>query len=193
MLGGLVVVCGDSARDHHLSDGYNTNLAAEFFVLSCMHRLGLNATLTLGNKKGVDIVVVRDVGEAATVEVKGLAGTTGWPVDNVKESRPSHFIVLVCYLGRIADPTTMPEVYVIPSQELGPLVYHAPGGRKVIRLAKVRQEGSAYLHAWGLIAGAAFVPPAPVPSPAAQSSEAAPNASGGAVTQGGPRQTLGEK
>ena len=141
-----------------VGDGYNTNLAAEFFVLSCMHRLGLNATLTLGNKKGVDIVVVRDAGDAVTVEVKGLAGTTGWPVDNVKESRPSHFIVLVCYLGRIADPTTMPEVHVVPSQALGPLIYHALVGRKVIRLAKLRQEGSPYRHAWALIAGTECTP-----------------------------------
>ena len=29
--------------------GYDTNLAAEFFVLSCLHRLGLAATPTLGN------------------------------------------------------------------------------------------------------------------------------------------------
>jgi len=29
---------------------YNTNLAAEFHVLSILHRLGLEATLTLGKK-----------------------------------------------------------------------------------------------------------------------------------------------
>lgn len=36
--------------------GYDTNLAAEFYVLSCLHRLGGAANLTLGNKKAVDIV-----------------------------------------------------------------------------------------------------------------------------------------
>jgi hypothetical protein len=46
---------------------YHTNLAAEFYVLSCLHRLGLDAHLTLGNRKGVDIVVLRDTGEAVTV------------------------------------------------------------------------------------------------------------------------------
>lgn len=30
--------------------GYDTNLAAEFYVLSCLHRIGLTANLTLGNK-----------------------------------------------------------------------------------------------------------------------------------------------
>jgi hypothetical protein len=39
--------------------GYDTNLAAEFYVLSVLHRLGMSATLTLGNKKAVDIVVAR--------------------------------------------------------------------------------------------------------------------------------------
>ena len=38
---------------------YDTNLAAEFYVLSCLHRLGISANLTLGNRKGVDIVVTR--------------------------------------------------------------------------------------------------------------------------------------
>jgi hypothetical protein len=31
--------------------GYDTSLAAEFYVLSCLHRRGLTANLTLGNKK----------------------------------------------------------------------------------------------------------------------------------------------
>ena len=42
---------------------YNTNLASEFYVLSMLHRFGCNASLTLGNKKSVDIVVVRESGD----------------------------------------------------------------------------------------------------------------------------------
>ncbi len=38
---------------------YNTNLASEFYVLSMLHRLGADASLTLGNKKAVDIIVVQ--------------------------------------------------------------------------------------------------------------------------------------
>ena len=51
--------------------GYDTNLAAEFYVLSCLHRRGLTANLTLGNKKGVDVVVVREAGDAVTVRGEG--------------------------------------------------------------------------------------------------------------------------
>ena len=65
------------ARGPEMStEKYNTNLAAEYYVLSVLHRLGADANLTLGNKKSVDVVVVRDAGDAATVDVKGLAGTT---------------------------------------------------------------------------------------------------------------------
>lgn len=33
----------------------NTNLASEYFILSCLYRVGANSYLTLGNKKSVDI------------------------------------------------------------------------------------------------------------------------------------------
>lgn len=35
---------------------YDTSLASEYYVLSCLHRLGITAALTLRNKKGVDIL-----------------------------------------------------------------------------------------------------------------------------------------
>lgn len=132
---------------------YNTNLASEFFVLSTLHRLGLDAVLTLGNKKSVDLAVVRDAGDSVTVDVKGLAGKTSWPVDNVKEAKPQHFLVFVCYCGKIGEVEVSPEVWVIPSTKLAPLVYHAPGGRKVVPRTKLLQEAQEYRNAWSLIAG----------------------------------------
>jgi len=78
---------------------YNTNLASEFYALSCLHRLGMTANLTLGNKKGVDIVVAHDAGDVSTVEVKGLAGKYEWPIDNLGTPRnpDSHFVVLLSF------------------------------------------------------------------------------------------------
>ena len=67
---------------------YDTNLASEFFVLSSLYRLGADATLTLGNKKSVDIVVIRKAGDAVTIDVKGVAGRWDWPADNIRE--PKH-------------------------------------------------------------------------------------------------------
>jgi len=131
---------------------YNTNLAAEFHVLSVLHRLGMEATLTLGNKKSVDIVVIRGSGKAVTLDVKGLAGTTSWPVDNVDSQSRDHFLVLVSYLGRMADPTVQPEVYVLPASRLQGLVYRNPGRtRKVLPLSTMRKKGSEFKSAWHLL------------------------------------------
>jgi hypothetical protein len=131
---------------------YNTNLAAEFHVLSMLYRLGFDATLTLGNKKAVDILVVRDSGDVATVDVKGLAGTTSWPVDNVKKTAEDHFLVFVSFLRKIADCKVAPEVYVVPSTKLSPLVYHSPSGnRHVLQLFRMRKDGAKFRDAWDLL------------------------------------------
>ena len=67
-----------------LMSAYNSNLAGEFCVLSMRCRIGADATLTLGNKKSVDIVVIRAASDAVTVDVKSLAGKTCWSVDNFR-------------------------------------------------------------------------------------------------------------
>jgi hypothetical protein len=83
---------------------YNTNLASEFYVLSMLHRFGCDASLTLGNKKSVDIVVV-----------------------------PA-------------------EIYVIPSKQLAPLVYHSPNGKRhVLQLSRMRKDGVQFRNAWELL------------------------------------------
>jgi hypothetical protein len=131
---------------------YDTNLAAEFYVLSVLHRLGMSATLTLGNKKSVDIVVARDAGDAVTIDVKGLAGTTNWPVDNLKEGRKKHFIAFVTFLGKISDPSVLPEVYIVPSEDVSSLIYQNPAGnRRVIPLGRARKSWMKYKDAWELL------------------------------------------
>jgi hypothetical protein len=131
---------------------YNTNLASEFYVLSMLHRFGCDASLTLGNKKSVDIVVVNESGGVVTIDVKGLAGTTSWPVDNVKKVDKAHFLVFVSFLGKISDHTISPEIYVVPSKRLAPLVYHSPNGKRhVLQLSRMRKEGKEFRDAWGLV------------------------------------------
>ena len=59
---------------------YNTNLAAEFYVLSVLHRLGADAMLILGNKKSVDIAIVRDAGDAVTIDVNRFQPVASLPL-----------------------------------------------------------------------------------------------------------------
>jgi hypothetical protein len=121
-----------------------------------LHRFGCDASLTLGNKKSVDIIVVRESGDVATIDVKGLAGTTSWPVDNVKKVSDGHFLVFVSFLGKISDHTVAPEVFVVPSKQLEPLVYHSPNGeRRVLHLSRMRKEGKQFRElVWQNWAGA---------------------------------------
>jgi len=131
---------------------YDTNLAAEFYVLSLLHRLGMEATLTLGNKKSVDIVVLRGCGKAVTLDVKGLAGKTSWPVDNVKRKSRDHFLVFLSFLGKIEDLTVPPEVYVVPAARLVSLTYSNPRcTRMVVPLWRIRKKGSEFKDAWHLL------------------------------------------
>ena len=136
------------------TSGYDTNLAAEFYVLSCLHRIGLTANLTLGNKKGVDIIVARKAGDAVTIEVKGTAKKYDWVVNNLSSANPDrHFVVLVTFEGRI-DERSMPapKVWVIPFLEVLPFTKkYAAGRMNTVSRAMVLKGGSKYENAWELI------------------------------------------
>ncbi len=132
---------------------YNTNLAAEFYVLSMLHRLGADAALTLGNKKAVDIIVANENRTITTVEVKGLAKAYDWPADNIHSFKDAnHFYALVSFEGKIADPLFAPSVWIIPSEKLSPFIKNYET-RVVISRAKVKADGQQFLHSWSLITG----------------------------------------
>ena len=131
---------------------YNTNLAAEFYVLSMLHRLGADASLTLGNKKAVDIVVAYKAGRTATVDVKGLVGRYDWSADNIRlRAEGRHFFVLVSFEGKMEDPSLCPSAWIIPAKYLKPFIrtYRV---RTVISRALVKKNGRKFLHAWWRIA-----------------------------------------
>ena len=134
---------------------YNTNLAAEFYVLSCLHRLGLDATLTLGNKKMVDLVVVRPSGKAATIDVKGLAGKYDWPADNIDSTGKSdHYLAFLSFEGKIDDLASPPRVWVVPSTDVHHFVRKYQT-RTVVSRSLMTSDGTKYLNAWNLLLGEA--------------------------------------
>jgi len=132
---------------------YDTNLASEYYVLSCLHRLGIAAALTLGNKKGVDIIVAREAGDAVTVEVKGGAKRYDWPADNLKSKTPDrHYVVLVSYEGKIEDPLmSPPRVWVVPYTDIDRFIRTYPRGRRNVSRSAINKEGAEFENAWHLI------------------------------------------
>lgn len=131
--------------------GYNTNLAAEYHVLSMLYRKGKNAYLTLGNKKSIDIVVDHGT-RTSTIDVKGMVSKTLWPLDNFKRARKNHWIALVTFLNKIEDHKTAPQTFILPSSKVKSLLYHNPkGSRQGIRYAAMKLRAKQYLEAWHLI------------------------------------------
>ena len=131
---------------------YNTNLASEFYVLSMLHRLGADASLTLGNKKAVDIIVVREDETIITIDVKGVAGRYDWPADNIHDFiNPNKFYVLVSFDGNISDPLSLPSAWVIPADKLIKFK-HDYKTRIDISRKIVISDGQEFLHAWNLVA-----------------------------------------
>ncbi len=130
---------------------YNTNLASEFFVLSMLHRLGASASLTLGNKKAVDIFIFKNDGRSLTIDVKGVAKKYDWPADNINiHGKNDHFLVLVCFENKIADPLQVPAAWIIPSKAIGRFIRKYKT-RTVISRAEVNKKGREYKDAWELL------------------------------------------
>jgi hypothetical protein len=134
---------------------YNTNLASEFYVMSVLYRLGLNANLTLGNKKAVDIVVVHAPGDAVTIDVKAVAGRVDWLVGNaVGPVRERHFVVLLAYDGKFGRVADLPKAWVLPHDEFLKLIRTAkpPSTMRYVRRSEVARIAER-ADAWHLLRG----------------------------------------
>jgi len=131
------------------SSTYNTNLAAEFYVLSTLYRLGVSAHLTLGNKKSVDIIVDKPGHNIITVDVKGLAGRYDWPADNIRETDSQHYYALVTYEGRINDPLFCPSSWIIPATKIGEFTIPYKT-RTVVSRSVILKDAGAYKENWDI-------------------------------------------
>lgn len=135
----------------------NTNLACEYYVLSLLYRKGIDAAITIGNKKSIDIVVQKK-NRSLTIDVKGLKGQSSFPVDNLSLFSKNHFIVFISFLDRISESKTLPEIYVVPSMDViksfkelngKGLIYKNPkGNRQVVPLSCLRKLSRRYSDNW---------------------------------------------
>lgn len=126
---------------------YNTNLAAEYYVLSTLYRLGVDAFLTLGNKKSVDIIVIKAEQEIVTVDVKGLVDPYDWPATNIKQEDKGHYYALVCYESKIDDPSVSPSAWIVPAPTINKFIKKY-GDRSVVSRSLIRKNGGAFKENW---------------------------------------------
>jgi len=111
---------------------YNTNLASEYLIMSLLSRVGKDAYLSLGNKKGVDIIVRTDLGAICVLEVKGVNKRNDWLICNSGKFpvEDSLFFALVCFNGKIEDPNAPADFWLIPSIKLSELMEHKIAGNQ---------------------------------------------------------------
>lgn len=110
------ITVGPSKGPRRIRHAKHLELASKFYVLSVLHRLGADATMTFSQSDNVDITVVLESGRALTVDVKSLTGPLEWPVADFR-ARAGHFLTFVWYPAS-SDPNTPPSVYIVASEEL---------------------------------------------------------------------------
>lgn len=120
--------------------GRHLELSARFHVLSVLHRLGAEASLTNAHPENVDITVVQAPGRALTIDVKTLIGTSTWFVQPFS-ARKHHYVTFVTFPELTAeDPGVAPDVIVFPSLRLEALLGDRKSGSVDIR-ALARELG----------------------------------------------------
>jgi hypothetical protein len=113
-----------SPRPAWVTLGRHLELSARFHVLSILHKLGAEASLTNAHPENVDITIVQAPGRALTIDVKTLGGTTKWLLQPFT-ARKHHYVAFVLYSRKaMNDPSAAPEVVIFPSTRLKTLVEH---------------------------------------------------------------------
>jgi hypothetical protein len=113
---GEPIVVGPSKGPRRIRRAKHLELASKFYILSVLHRLGADATLTFSQTDNVDITVVLGSGNALTVDIKTLTGPMEWSVADFS-ARANHFVAFVWYPDYV-EPNVPPTVYIVSSEQL---------------------------------------------------------------------------
>ena len=132
---------------------YQTNMASEFYVLSALARLGADASLTLGNKKSVDIVIIRPDFGTSTIDVKGLAGKNDWILgDSPLSKNANHYYLLLTFDGKITDLNNVPRIWIIPAKKIVSFIKTSANQKtKYVSRKTIREQAAEYENAWDLL------------------------------------------
>jgi hypothetical protein len=93
---------------------YHLSLAGEYYVAAQLQRLGLTASLTYGNAKSADIVVLSESGRGLFIEVKTSNGRE-WPVGSRVPRASEQPWVFVAVPDNASEP---PEFFVLTQSDL---------------------------------------------------------------------------
>ncbi len=124
---------------------FDTGIASEYLVLSKLYRLGMEAYISQGNKKSIDIRVVKKDGTSISIDVKSVRGYSSLVVNNVLVKKDL-FVVFVIYNNKFEDLAVEPEIYIVPSVELSKLISHFKKEKRIMKGAILK-----YKDTWNLL------------------------------------------
>lgn len=112
----VFVPASKSPRPAWMAQAKHLDWAAKFFVVSVLHRMGVEATVSFTQSDNVDITVIQESGRVLTVDVKTLSGTKEWTVAPFRATN-HHYMVFVWYPPN-GKPSAQPKAYVVASERL---------------------------------------------------------------------------
>jgi len=124
---------------------FNTGIAAEYFILSQLYRMGLEAYISQGNKKSIDIRIIKEDGTAVSIDVKAVRGYSSLVVNNVRIIE-NHFIVFVIYNDKFENILAFPDVFIVPSGDVPSITSHFKKEKRVMKgaLEKYKDKWSFF-------------------------------------------------
>jgi len=84
-----------------------------------LHRYGADAYLSLGNKKAIDIIVLKN-NSYFTIDVKGLSKENAFILGKYesKINDKKHYYAFVLLKSKENDVPDLPDVYIVPAKDL---------------------------------------------------------------------------
>ena len=120
---------------------FNTGIASEYLILSKLYRLELEAYISQGNKKNIDITVIKDH-TVLSIDVKSVRGYSSLIVNNVLE-KENHYIVFVTYNNKFNNIESEPTIYIVPSNKIKDLAHTFKKQKRIFK-----KELKEYCNKW---------------------------------------------
>lgn len=113
-------------------NSFDTGIAAEYFILSQLYRLGVEAYVSQGNKKTIDIRAIKSDGSPISIDVKAVRAYSSLVVNNVTV-KEGHYIAFVIYNNKFEDVSILPEVFIVPSNDVPEITKHWGKEKRVMK------------------------------------------------------------
>jgi len=121
------------------ANAFNTGIASEYLVLSKLYRLELEAYISQGNRKGIDIRVIREDDIPISIDVKSVRAYSSLVINNV-EPKQNHIIVFVIYNNKFNDLKKEPEIFIVPSLEIEKITENYGDEKRVLKKNLIRYK-----------------------------------------------------